>query len=71
MLAACKNVFPKLPDEKIAYLYFAPIMSLRDKWSKRQAKELISLTDRLIEQVEMSQLKNSLGNFKTGVLEKI
>ncbi len=71
MLAACKNVFPKLPDEKIAYLYFAPIMSLRDKWNKRQAKELISLTDRLIEQVEMSQLKNSLGNFKTGVLEKI
>ena len=46
-------------------------MSLRDKWSKKQVKELIVLTDRLIEQVQMSQLKISLGNFKTGVLEKI
>jgi len=71
VLTACKSVFPKLSDEKIAYLYFSPIMSLRDKWSKKQVKELIVLTDRLIEQVQMSQLKISLGNFKTGVLEKI
>lgn len=71
VLAACKKVFPQLPDEKIAYLYFSPIMSLRDKWSKKQAQELITLTDQLIEQVQMSQLKISLGSFKTGVLGNI
>lgn len=71
VLAASEKVFPALPDEKIAYLYFTPILNLRDKWTKEQAKELIALTDRLIEQVEMSTLKNSLANFKAGILEKI
>lgn len=71
VLAASKKVFPALSDEKIAYLYFMPILSLKDKWTKKQAKELIALTDQLIEQVEMTTLKNSLGNFKTGILEKI
>ena len=50
---------------------FHAILNLRDKWTKEQAKELIALTDRLIEQVEMSTLKNSLANFKAGILEKI
>lgn len=71
VLVASEKVFPALPDEKIAYLYFTPILNLRDKWTKEQAKELIALTDRLIEQVEMSTLKNSLANFKAGILEKI
>ena len=71
VLAACKEVFPTLPDEKLAYLYFSPIMSMRDKWTKKQAKELIALTDQLIDKVEMSQLKISLESFKTGVLERI
>ena len=71
VLAACKDVFPTLPDEKLAYLYFSPIMSMRDKWTKKQTKELIALTDRLIEKVEMSQLKISLESFKTGMLERM
>ncbi len=71
VLAACKAVFPKLADEKIAYLYFMPITSLKDNWSKEQVKELITLTNQLIERAEMSQLKISLGSFKTGVLEKM
>lgn len=71
VLVACKKVYPKLSDEKIAYLYFSPIMGLKDKWNKKQVKELIVLTDQLIEQVQMSQLKISLGNFKTGVLERM
>lgn len=71
VLEMCKKVFPKMADGKIAYLYFMPILSLKGKWSKEQAKELIALTDQLIEQVQISQLKNSLGNFKRGILEKI
>ena len=47
-------------------------MSLRDKWSKKQVKELIVLTDRLIEQVQMSQLKISFWAISRQVcLEKI
>lgn len=62
-LRLCKEMFPKMSDEKIAYLYFSPITMLQDKWDKKQKKELVSLTKLLAEQVQMSQLKHSLGNF--------
>ena len=67
VLEMYKKVFPKMADEKIAYLYFMPILSLKGKWNKKQKEELGTLTDQLIEQVEMSTLKASLLNFKGSV----
>lgn len=67
-LRLCKEMFPKMSDDKIAYLYFNPITALQDKWDKEQKKELTILTKQLAEQVEMSQLKHSLNNFaKVGI----
>ena len=62
-LRLCKNIFPKMPDEKIAYLYFSPLTTLQYKWNNKQKKELVAFTKQLIDQVEMSQLKHSLKNF--------
>lgn len=62
-LRLCKEMYPKMSDEKIAYLYFNPITMLQDKWSEKQKKELVSLTKKLMNQVEMSQLKHSLKSF--------
>ena len=67
VLEMCKKVFPKMADEKIAYLYFMPILSLKGKWNGKQKEELETLTEQLAEQVEMSTLKASLRNFKTAV----
>ena len=57
-LRLCKNIFPKMPDEKIAYLYFSPLTTLQYKWNNKQKKELVAFTKQLIDQVEMSQLKH-------------
>lgn len=63
-----KEMFPKMSDEKISYLYFNPMMMLGDKWDKKQKKELVTLTKQLAEQVQISQLKHSLTNFaNTGI----
>lgn len=70
VLEMCKKVFPKMADEKIAYLYFMPILSLKGKWNATQKKELEALTEQLAEQVEMSTLKASLRNFK-GSLDRL
>lgn len=67
VLEMCKMVFPKMADEKIAYLYFMPILSLKGKWNEKQKEELDTLTEQLAEQVEMSTLKASLRNFKTAI----
>ena len=67
VLEMCKRVFPKMADEKIAYLYFMPILSLKGKWNDKQKEELDTLTEQLAEQVEMSTLKASLRNFKTAI----
>ena len=48
-LRLCKEMFPKMSDEKIAYLYFSPITMLQDKWDKKQKKELTALTKQLEE----------------------
>ena len=67
-LRLCKGIFPKLSDQKIAYLYFSPLTMLQYKWDNKQKKELVALTKQLIDQVEMSQLKHSLKNFAdTGI----
>lgn len=70
VLEMCKKVFPKMADEKIAYLYFSPILSLKGKWSDEQKKELETLTLQLSEQIEMSTLKASLRNF-AGMIERL
>lgn len=70
-LAGYKTAFPDLEDEKIAYLYFSPILYFKDKWNEEQKGELIVLTDQLIERAKMPQLKSALKNFKAGVLEKM
>lgn len=62
-LRLCQEIYPKLSDEKISYLYFNPITTLGDKWDKNQKKELVALTKQLADQVEMSQLKHSLTSF--------
>lgn len=62
-LRLCKEIYPKMPDEKIAYLYFNPVSMLQNKWSEKQKKELVVLTKKLMNQVEMSQLKHSLKSF--------
>lgn len=69
-LAGYKAAFPSLSDEKIAVLYFSPILYFKDKWNARQKKELLALTDQLIERAKMPQLKNALKNFKASVFEK-
>lgn len=69
-LAMCKKIYPKLSDGKIAYLYFTPLLSLKDKWTKEQKKELLALTRQLVEQVQMSQLKVSLGQFADGAIAR-
>ncbi|WP_018337700.1 thioredoxin family protein [Butyricimonas synergistica] len=66
-----KKIFPKLSDEKIAYLYFMPILDLKEKWNEAQKKELLVLTQQMEEQVEYSKLKASLRNFRTGMLERM
>lgn len=63
MLKLSKEIFPKMSDEQISYLYFNPISALREKWTSKQKKELVALTKQLMNQVEMSQLKHSLKSF--------
>ena len=67
VLEMCKMVFPNMADEKIDYLYFMPLLSLKGKWNDKQKEELDTLTEQLAEQVEMSTLKASLRNFKTAI----
>ena len=69
-LKAYKRAFPFVPDEKIASLYFMPIMYFKEKWTGEQKKELIVLTDQLIQQVKMWELKASLSEMKADVLMK-
>ena len=38
-LRLCKGIFPKLSDQKIAYLYFSPLTMLQYKWNNKQKKE--------------------------------
>lgn len=57
------KMFPELSDEKISYLYFNPLAILKEKWNKKQKKELVELTRRIQEQVELDKLKISLGRF--------
>lgn len=67
-LTLYKKIFPKLSDGKIAYLYFTPMLALKDKWTGEQKKELIDLTNRLAEQIQMSQLKVSIKQFADGAI---
>lgn len=69
-LALYKKIFPKLSDGKIAYLYFSPMIELKDKWTKEQKKELIDLTNQLAEQIQMSQLKISIKQFADGSIAR-
>ena len=47
-----------------------PIMYFKDKWSVDQKKELVVLTDQLIERVQLPELKSSLYEIKTNILTK-
>lgn len=62
-LKLCNDIYPKMADEKIAYLYFTPIVELQYKWDKKQKKELTVLTKKVADKVESTPLKNSLKGF--------
>ena len=47
-----------------------PIMYFKEKWTGEQKKELIVLTDQLIQQEKMWELKASLSEMKADVLMK-
>ncbi|WP_233556911.1 thioredoxin family protein [Odoribacter sp. AF15-53] len=62
-LKLCNDIYPKMADEKVAYLYFTPIVELQYKWDKKQKKELTVLTRKMADKVELTSLKHSLKSF--------
>ena len=70
-LPLCEKIFTQMSDQKLSYLYFQPLIALQGKWTDSQKKDLEALTDKLINQVESDVLKDSLKNFKEGMLPKL
>jgi len=69
VLKLYKKIFPTLPDGKTSYLYFAPLVELREKWTKQQKKELIAFTEEIRSKVQFDKLKASLGYFIKDIQE--
>ena len=69
LLALYERIFPQLSDEKVSYLYFNPLAQLKEKWSKKQRKEIVALSEQLAAKVQLPKLKASLGYFVRDVEE--
>ena len=63
ILNICKDVYPRMADNKLAYLYFAPIASLKSQWSAKQKAELATLTKQVADKVQVKAVKLSLESF--------
>jgi len=70
-LTMCKKLFITMSDEKLAYLYFNPILTLKGKWSDAQKKELDKMSRELARRVENVTLKDGLENFAKGMIPNL
>ena len=61
--AVFMKIFPTMEENKLSYLYFRPIIFLKDKWSERQKKKLIDLSLKLSLKVKNIVLRDGLKYF--------
>ena len=61
--AVFMKIFPTMEENKLSYLYFRPIIFLKDKWSERQKKKLIDLSLKLSPKVKNIVLRDGLKYF--------
>ena len=69
--AVCKKLFIPMSDEKLSYLYFHPIMTLKGKWSEVQKKELDKMSRELSKRVKNVVLQDGLVNFANAMIPNL
>lgn len=67
----CKRLFIPMSDEKLAYLYFHPILTLKGKWSDTHKKELDKMSRELSKRVKNVVLKDGLENFANAMIPNL
>lgn len=60
-----------MSDEKLAYLYFHPILTLKGKWSDAHKKELDKMSKELSKRVKNVVLKDGLLNFANAMIPNL
>ena len=70
-LPVCKKLFIPMSDEKLAYLYFHPILTLKGKWSDAHKKELDKMSKELSKRVKNVVLKDPLLNFANAMIPNL
>ncbi|WP_065220661.1 MULTISPECIES: thioredoxin family protein [Butyricimonas] len=70
-LSVCKKLFTSMSDEKLAYLYFHPILTLKGKWSDAHKKELDKMSRDLSKRVKNVVLKDGLVNFANAMIPNL
>ena len=70
-LPVCKKLFIPMSDEKLAYLYFHPILTLKGKWSDAHKKELDKMSKELSKRVKNVVLKDGLLNFANAMIPNL
>ena len=66
-LELVQRIFPALPEGKTAYLYYNPVLSLRTKWSPKQKKALVALTEQLAKIATSDANTSSLARFADAI----
>lgn len=67
VLELAQKIFPALPEGKTAYLYYNPVLSLRTRWSPKQKKVLLALTDQLAKIATTDANTSSLARFADAI----
>ena len=66
-----EKVFSKMDDGRIAYLYFSPIIMLKNKWDEKQKKTLCKLTKKIARGVKSIPIQSSLMSFANIALPQL
>ncbi len=69
--AVCTRLYPKMAEDKLSYLYFNPILTLKGKWSEGQKAELIKMSKDLSTRVKNLVLKDGLVNFANAMIPNL
>ncbi len=66
-----EKVFSKMDDGRIAYLYFSPIIMLKNKWDEKQKKTLCKLTKKIARGIKSIPIQSSLMSFANIALPQL
>ncbi|WP_255301986.1 thioredoxin family protein [Butyricimonas sp. Marseille-P3923] len=69
--AVCTRLFPEMAEDKLSYLYFNPILTLKGKWSEEQKAELIKMSMVLSKKVKNPVLSDGFVNFANSIIPNL